>query len=435
MKPTRWLAALAVIAIVAAACQQGGGPAATGPAKPSKLTVAAVQGNESIGLKAVAPMYERETGIKLEIVESPYDQLYEKLVNAFRANDATFDLVMMDDPWMPKFGTDGSLQALDKTYGIQRDPDIAPVIYDVGTWPPPRGPVPPTEKNKEKQLLGVTVVGNVQMFMYRNDLTGEPKSYDDVLANAKAQNKPGFAGYIVRGKKGNPIVADFLPILWSFGGDVFDENWNVKFDSPESVAAVRFLVQDLKSVAQPGPENTDAADRSRLMAIGQGYQSSVWPGEVAGIVGDPAVSKVIGKVGFIPIPAGKSGKGFGMMGNWLLGIPKGSRNGQAAADFIKWIVRPEIQKTYAENGGIPARTSVLNDATLGEKNPYFKPLAQALQVPPNWRPRTDKWNDVENILGTELNAALAGQKSADDAAKSAADQIRTLMKQAGYPTQ
>jgi multiple sugar transport system substrate-binding protein len=434
MKRTRWLAALTMLAIVASACQQGGGTGATGAAKPAKLVIAAVQGNEDIGLKAVAPMYERETGIKLEIVESPYDQLYEKLVNAFKANDSTFDLVMMDDPWMPKFGTDGSLQALDKTYGIQRDSDIAPVIYDVGTWPPPRGPVPPSEKNKEKQLLGVTVVGNVEMFMYRSDLTGEPKSYDDVLANAKAQNKPNFAGYIVRGKKGNPIVADFLPILWSFGGDVFDENWQVKFDSPESVAAVRFLVQDLKSVAQTGPENTDAADRSRLMAIGQGYQSSVWPGEVAGIVGDPAVSKVIGKVGFIPIPAGKSGKGFGMMGNWLLGIPKGSKNGQAAADFIKWITKPDIQKTYAENGGIPARTSVLNDATLNQKNPYFKPLAQALQVPPNWRPRTDQWNAVENILGTELNAALAGQKSADDAAKSAAEQIRTLMKQAGYPS-
>jgi multiple sugar transport system substrate-binding protein len=426
----RWIVVLAVVAILAAACQQGG----TGGAKPAKLTVAGVEGNESIGLKALAPMYEKETGIKIEITTSPYDQLYEKLVNAFKANDSTFDLVMMDDPWMPKFGTDGSLQALDKTYGIQRDADIAPVIYDVGTWPPPRGPVPPSEKSKEKQLLGVTVVGNVEMFMYRSDLSGPPKSYDDVLANAKSQNKPNFAGYIVRGKKGNPIVADFLPILWSFGGDVFDENWQVKFDSPESVAAVRYLVQDLKSVAQSGPENTDAADRSRLMAIGQGYQSSVWPGEVAGIVGDPAVSKVIGKVGFIPIPAGKSGKGYGMMGNWLLGIPKGSKNGQAAADFIKWITKADIQKTYAENGGIPARTSVLNDATLNQKNPYFKPLSEALQVPPNWRPRTDQWNAVENILGTELNAALAGQKSADDAAKSAAEQIRTLMKQAGYPS-
>ena len=253
-----------------------------------------------------------------------------------------------------------------------------------------------------------------------------------MLANAKKENKSGFAGYIIRGKAGNPIVADFLPILWSFGGDVFDENWKVVFDSAESVKAIKFLTEDLKAVAQPGPENTDAGDRSRLMAIGEGYQSSVWPGEVAGIVGDPAVSKVIGKVGFIPIPAGPSGKGFGMMGNWLLGIPKGSKNGQAAADFIKWMTEAGTQKTYAENGGIPSRTSILNDATLNEKNPYFKPLAASLQVPPNWRPRTDQWNAVEKILGTELNAALAGLKSPEDAAKNASEQITTLMKGAGY---
>ena len=59
-----------------------------------------------------------------------------------------------------------------------------------------------------------------------------------MLANAKAQNKSSFAGYLIRGKATNPVVADFLPILWSFGGDVFDDNWNVVFDKTESLTAV-----------------------------------------------------------------------------------------------------------------------------------------------------------------------------------------------------
>ena len=80
---------------------------------------------------------------------------------------------------------------------------------------------------------------------------------------AKAQNAADFAGYIIRGKATNPVVADFLPILWSFGGDVFDENWNVVFDSPESLAAVKFLVDDLKAVAQADPGQHDAADRDQ----------------------------------------------------------------------------------------------------------------------------------------------------------------------------
>jgi multiple sugar transport system substrate-binding protein len=430
MRLARLLVALAAIALVLGACTSPG----ASPAQ--KLTIAAVQGGESAGLKAVAPDYETKSGVDLEIVELPYSDLYDKLVTTFEANEATYDLIMMDDPWMPKFGTEGWLQPLDKNFGFQRDADIASVIYDVGTWPPPRGAVPPSEQGKEAGLYGITIVGNVEMFVYRKDLTSTaPATWDDVLANAKEQGKSGFAGYVIRGKATNPVVADFLPILWSFGGDVFDENWNVIIDGDDSMAAVNFLVNDLKAVAQTGPAETDAADRARLLAIGEGYQSTIWPGEVTDITANPDVSQQIENLAYIPMPAGPSGKGFGMMGNWLLGVPKASTKGQAAADFIKWMTESATQKSYAEKGGIPSRTSILQDATLGEKNPYFKALSDSLAAGPNWRPRTDQWNAVETALGTHLNAALAGTEEPEAAMSAAADEIRQIMKDAGYPTQ
>jgi multiple sugar transport system substrate-binding protein len=436
----RGIALFGALIVLVAACStaapsSSGGGGGGGGGSNVTLTIAAVQGVEDAGLKAVAPTYTQKTGVKINIVEAPYPDLYTKLVNTFTANDATYDLAMMDDPWMPKFGTMGALADLG-ALGVQKDPDIAQVVWDVGTWPPPRGPVPPSEKGKAAQLLGVTIVGNVEMFMYRKDLVpNAPASYDEVLSNATAQNKPNFAGYIIRGKATNPVVADFLPILWSFGGDVFDENWNVVFDSAQSKQAIDFLVNKLKAVAQSDPASTDASDRDRLMAIGQGFQSSTWPGEINTAVLDPKTSQVVGKVAFIPIPKGPSGKGVGMMGNWMLGVPKASKNQQAAADFIKWMLQADTQKTYAQNNGIPSRTSVLKDASLTDANPYFPVLADALQAPPNWRPRTDQWNAVETILGNHLNAALAGQESADDVATKASAEVRTLMKGAGYPTQ
>jgi multiple sugar transport system substrate-binding protein len=432
MKLRRLLVMLVPLALLTAACSTTPGSSAAA----TKLTIAAVQGGEDAGLKALAPIYKQQKGVDIQIVEAPYDDLYSKLVNAFKANDSTYDLIMMDDPWMPKFGTDGSLSDLG-AMGVTQDPDIAQVVWDVGTWPPPRGPVPPSEKSKPKQLLGVTIVGNVEMFMYRSDLTPTaPATYADVLTNAKAQNKPGtMTGYIIRGKATNPVVADFLPILWSQGGDVFDENWNVVLDNAASKAAIAFLVNDLKGVAQTDPGSTDASDRDKIMANGQGYASSVWPGEIGTAVLDPAVTKVAGKVAFIPIPKGTSGKGVGMMGNWLLGVPKASKNQQAAADFVKWMLQKDTQMTYAQNKGIPSRTSVLKDPSLTAANPYFPVLADALQAPPNWRPRTDQWNAVETIIGTHLNKALTGGETADQAATGAAAEIRTLMKAAGYPTQ
>src|SRR5437660_8053594 len=407
----------------------------TGANKVSKLVLAAVQGNEDGPLKKVVGNYKSQTGIEVQVVEFPYADLFTKLVTTFQANDSSYDLCMMDDPWMPKFGTMGALQPLDSNFGFTRDSDIPTVVYDVRTWPPPHGPVPPREQGKTQHLYGITIVGNVEMFMYRKDLaTSAPSTWDDVLANAQKYNKSNFYGYVIRGKATNPASSDSLPILWSFGGDIFDSSWKVVLDSTASIDAITFLTQTLKKYAEPGAENTDAADRDRLIAIGQAFQSTTWPAEVTGVVEAAGVSQVAGKMAYIPIPQGPGGKGLGMMGNWLLGIPKGSHNGSAAADFIKCMLQADNMKTYVQNGGIPTRTSLLNDPTLGQSNPYFPALAQSLAAQPNWRPRTDQWNAVETIYGTAVNQAVAGLKTPKDALTAAAEQIRTAMKQAGYPS-
>ena len=141
-----------------------------------ELVVAAVAGGETKGLKAVAPLYAKEKGIRLKILESPYPTLFEKLVTTFQAGNATYDMVMLDDPWMPKLGTNNWLTPLDTTYGIKQDSDIPQVVYDVGSWPPPHGAVPPSERSKERHLYGVTIVGNVEMFMYRKDMSATSRT-------------------------------------------------------------------------------------------------------------------------------------------------------------------------------------------------------------------------------------------------------------------
>jgi multiple sugar transport system substrate-binding protein len=402
--------------------------------KTTKLVVAAVQGNEDGPLKKVVGNYKSATGIEVQVVEFPYADLFTKLVTTFTANDSSYDLCMMDDPWMPKFGTMNALQPLDSNFGFTRDPDIPAVVYDVGTWPPPSGPVPPSEQSKAKHLYGITIVGNVEMFMYRSDKSAAPTSWNDVLTNAAKYNAANFYGYVIRGKATNPVSSDSLPILWSFGGNIFDDNWKVQLDSADSITAVDFLTRKLKQYAEPGAESFDAAERSQAMATGKAYQSTVWPGEITGIVEDPTVSQVRGKVAYIPIPQGPSGKGLGMMGNWLLGIPKGSKTGQAAADFIKWMLQTSNMRNYVAQGGIPIRNSILNDASLASANPYFKALAASFAAVPNWRPRTDQWGAVETSYGTAMNAAVAGLMTPAAAMQKAAGEVRTLMKNAGYPS-
>src|SRR3989304_8366997 len=93
------------------------------PPTPAKLTMAVGAGGETTGLKAILPMWEKEMGVKVELVEFPYPTLYEKLVTAFQANVATYDLLIADDPWMPQFGSEGWLTPLDTEFGSKRDAD------------------------------------------------------------------------------------------------------------------------------------------------------------------------------------------------------------------------------------------------------------------------------------------------------------------------
>ena len=405
-------------------------------AKPASLNIGVVSGVEIRGLKAIAPMWDKSTGVRLNLIEYPYSSLYEKMVTAFQANAATFDVVMLDDPWMPKFGSEGWLAPLDAApFNLARDPDIFPVVYDLGSWPPPRGPIPPGEAGKPRHLEAITLVGNVVMFMYRRDLIPlPPQTWDEVLANGTKLGNPGqqFYGFAMRGAKGNPIISQWYPILTAYGGRVFDDQWNVVFKSDASVNALKFFIGQLKAIAQPGADTTDAADRTRLVATGHAAQASVWPAEASDIVENPQVSKVIGKIGYTVFPAGPAGRHTPMMGNWLLAIPKAAKEKAWAYRFITWATSKEIQRPYAEAGGIPFRKSILTDPGLNKRYPFFGAMADSLAAPPFWRPRTTEWSAVESILGTHVNAALAGSESPEQAVDRAASEITQHMKEAGY---
>jgi len=432
---TTGAAGLAGAALGAASFGRLAASIAVAAPKPKQLNVGVVAGVETRGLKAIAPMWNTQTGVRLNLIEYPYASLYEKMTTAFQANASTFDLVMMDDPWMPKFGAEGWLAPLDAApFNLTRDPDIFPIVYDLGSWPPPSGPIPPGEEHKPRSIYAITVVGNVELYMYRKDIVSAPQTWDEALADGTKYQNPGkqFYGYAIRGAKGNPIMSDWFPILRAFGGNVFDDHWNVIFKSAESTNAVKFLVGQLKAVAQPGADTTDAADRTRLLATGHALQSTVWPAEASDILENPQVSRVIGKVGYTVIPMGPAGKHTPMMGNWLMGIPKAPRQKDWAYRFIQWATSAQVQKPYAAAGGIPSRKSILTDAGLNQRYPFFQAMAGSLAAPPFWRPRTTEWSAVETILGTHMNAALAGTESPEQTVDRATTEITQHMKEAGY---
>ncbi len=58
-------------------------------------------------------------------------------------------------------------------------------------------------------------------------------------------------GYVMRAAQGNAAVADFMPIFWAFGGEMFDATGKPTVNTPEGIAALEFMLE-LGKYSPPG---------------------------------------------------------------------------------------------------------------------------------------------------------------------------------------
>lgn len=387
------------------------------------LTVSVNAGVEGEALKIAAREWGQATGTQVEIVELPYANLFEKELLDLKSRTGAYDVVMMDDPWFPQFAQGGQLTELDPLYAKagQKGPDADFIksTLDVCRNPWATG-----------SYYALPYVGNSQLFFYRQDLfqkygLAKPATWDDVLSAAKkigAGEK--MFGYVMRAAPGNAVVADYMPLLWAFGGDIFSPDGKTAVvDSPDAVAALKFMLE-LGKVTPPGYTGFNADEVSAHILQSTAAMSINWPAWIAPM-DDPAKSKVVDKVGFATIPSGKH-PGQPELGAWLVAIPAGSHHVDAAFEFLRWATTPERMKIAALRGNPPTRESVFDDPELLKKFRAF-PIQKASLQAARPRPRTPDWNEVENAFGIYLSKANAGSLSPEEAMKKAREEIQAII--------
>ena len=76
------------------------------------FTIAVPSGSEGDGLRAAAADYSKLKGVKIEVVQAPYSNLFEKAATPAQTKSGAFDIILMDDPWIPFFAENGHLEEL-----------------------------------------------------------------------------------------------------------------------------------------------------------------------------------------------------------------------------------------------------------------------------------------------------------------------------------
>jgi len=401
-----------------------------GPQNQKQLTLAVNSGVEGDALKQAARDYEAQTGVRINIAEFPYANLFEKELIDLNARTAAYDLIMLDDPWFPRFSSKQFLTELNpllQKRGLQAaDSDFVAASLALCRHPYQTG-----------GLYALPYVGNSQLFFYRKDLFDkhslkEPATWDDVLTAAKTiheKESDGSGGsktygYVMRAAQGNAAVADFMPIFWSFGAEMFDSSGKPTVNSPEGIAALKFMLE-LGKYSPPGYASFNADDVGAHLLQGTAAMSINWPAWISPF-SDPAKSKVIGKMTFTTLPGAKK-SGQAEIGNWLIAIPRDARDPEAAMDFLLWATSAKEMKRSAVGGNPPTRKSLFTDSELVAKFPSYPAQLRSLETS-RPRPRTPQWNEIENAFGIFLSKANSGELSAEDAMNQANVEIEKILR-------
>lgn len=142
-------------------------------------------------------------------------------------------------------------------------------------------------------------------------------------------------------------------LIKACGGELFDENWEPLFDKKDSAGykSMELLMKSLNEYkiidpASVGLKGNDIVDSYKA-----------------------GKSKIVDEVEVIPVP-GKDYKSRTYGLQEALAIPSYSKHKEAAAEFIKWLNKPEnVKRLFVEMGIFPNHKSAIEQLAKESKMP------------------------------------------------------------------
>lgn len=247
---------------------------------------------------------------------------------------------------------------------------------------------------------------------------------------------PNFYGTQYAGKD-EAIVGRFYEMLVAEGGQYLNDDKSPAFNSEAGQRALHWFVDLYEAKAVPAGTTSYVWDD-----LGQGFASGTvalnldWPGW-AGFFNDPASSKAAGNVGVAIQPMGSVTR-TGWSGHHGFSVTSDCANKDAAVSLVQFLTSEESQLAESAGGSLPTRTAVweanVMAAEAGDDSYRAEALAAfaagaeyAFAVPP-----IPEWGESVNIVFPELQAAIVGDKTVEEALNDAAEDVDELMQDAGY---
>ncbi|QDY71504.1 ABC transporter substrate-binding protein [Qingshengfaniella alkalisoli] len=262
-----------------------------------------------------------------------------------------------------------------------------------------------------------------------------PVTWEQVSDQAKFfANPPDFFGTQYAGKE-EAINGRFYEMLVAEGGEYLDDEGRPAFNSESGVRALQWFVDLYQAKAVPaGVPNYLWDDLGQGFASGTVALNLDWPGWAA-FFNDPESSKVAGDVGVVAPPKGSADVATGWSGHHGFSVTEGCENPEAAASLVWWLTNEDSQKLESSAGPLPTRSAVWDYVIeQAQGDAYREEVLAAFQVAADGAfavPQTASWIEISNAVYPELQAAILGDKTAQEALDDAADEATMILEDAG----
>jgi multiple sugar transport system substrate-binding protein len=390
-----------------------GSPASQAPADSpaaveGELTVWAM-GNEGVLLGEMADAFMAENpGTTVNVTPVDWGQAVDKLLTAIAGNQ-TPDVSQMGTDMMGQFAATGALEPVPATF------DQA--AFFEGAW---------NTNVVDGTVFGVPWYVETRLLYYRTDLaeaagiTAAPTTWDELTAAAEAIKAGGADWGISLGTKN---WQEYVPFLWSNGGQIMDDQGVFQLNSPQAVEALTFYDSFFEAGLTPTsvPEGFDITP-AFVSGTHPMFFSGPWH---VGLITEAGGADIEGKWALAPLPTKESATSF--VGGSNLVVYEGSENKDLAWAFVQFLTDPAIQvEWYGAATVLPAVQSAWDDPALKD-DPNVATFGEQLQDT-KAQPALSTWSEIAAAMNTALEKMTAGDldpQGAADEMQAQAEQIGT----------
>ncbi len=416
-----WKSHLLYASLVSGAIALGG---AMAQAPTNIVWAASPIANVGLRAKLVTEFNNTHPDIHVTLVSQPTntDTNRATLVTEISSGSSTPDVYMGDVIWPAQFGHDGLALPLSKYVPKSFWSRFAPGLVGGATY--------------KGEIYGAPFFLDGGFLYYRKDLLKEynmsvPKTWAELQKDAVTLAKNGAVryGFVWQAKAYEGLTCDWVEYLADAGGRVFNQDLSkVELSFPQALKALDAMRGLITSGASPQAVVTYTEPQTmNLFASGQAAFMRNWDYAWAASQ-DAKTSKVVGEVGVAPLPTfdATDYPGHSAVGGWNLYVNPHSKYVKADLAFIDWMTGQQAQTIMATFASeIPSNYAVQENPVVRAKNPVLNIVSEVKFVS---RPaQTPNYPEVSAAMYRNLNSALAGTISPQQALKNAQSQIKTAM--------